>query len=136
MLIAAITAYLLIHFGSHSLAVAPQLEQATQLIKKDVADEARQKQALAIVDQMKAATKAYAQRREKSIGSLNGVLGKRATPSSEIVSAAQPLIIDDSATAEKLLDLRFQLKSVLTQSEWAKVFPAPTGSRPAAKKSA
>ena len=30
--------------------------------------------------------------------------------SSAIVSAAQPLITDDSATAEKLLDLRFQLK--------------------------
>jgi ERCC4-type nuclease len=85
MLIAALTAYLLIHFGSHSLAVTPELDQTAELIKKDVADEARQKQALAIVDQMKAATKAYAQRREKSIDSLNGVLAKRTTPSSAIV---------------------------------------------------
>jgi hypothetical protein len=100
MLIAALTTYLLIHFGSHSLAATPQLEQ----------------------------------RREKSIDSLNGVLAKRTTPSSAIVSAAQPLITDDSATAEKLLDLRFQLRTLLSESEWAKVFPAPTASRSAAKK--
>jgi hypothetical protein len=136
MLIAALTAYLLIHFGSHSAALTPGLDQAAELIKKDVADEARQKQALAIVEQMKATTKAYAQRREKSIDSLNGVLAKRTTPSSAIVSAAQPLITDDSANAEKLLDLRFQLKTVLTESEWAKVFPAPTASHSAAKRSA
>ena len=136
MLIAAITAYLLIHFGSHSLAVTPELDQTAELIKKDVADEARQKQALAIIDQMKATTKAYAQRREKSIDSLNGVLAKRTTPSSAIVSAAQPLITDDSANAEKLLDLRFQLRTVLTESEWVKVFPAPAASHPAARKSA
>jgi hypothetical protein len=135
MLIAALTAYLLIHFGSHSLAVTPEQDQTAELIKKDVVDEARQKQALAIVDQMKAATEAYAQRRDKSIDSLNGVLAKRTTSSSAIVSAAQPLITDDSATAEKLLDLRFQLKAVLTESEWAKVFHAPTASRPAAKRS-
>ena len=66
MLIAALTAYLLIHFGSHSLAVTPEQDQTAELIKKDVVDEARQKQALAIVDQMKAATEAYAQRRDKS----------------------------------------------------------------------
>jgi hypothetical protein len=58
----------------------------------------------------------------------------RRRPALSFVSAAQPLITDDSATAEKLLDLRFQLRTVLTESEWAKVFPATTTSRPAAKK--
>ncbi len=125
MLIAAITAYLLLHFGSHSAAVTPQLEHAAQLIQKNVADEARRQQALAIVDQMKAETKSYGNQREKSIGALNEVLAKRVAPSSDFERAAQPLISADRASAEKLLDLRFQLKAVLTASEWAKVFPAP-----------
>jgi hypothetical protein len=125
MLIAAITAFLLIHFGSHSAAVTPQLDQTAMLIQKDVADEARRKEALAIVEQMKAEAKAYAKQREKSVDALNGVLAKRTTPTSDIERAAQPLIADDRASAEKLLDLRFQLKSILTPDEWKMVFPAP-----------
>ena len=124
MLIAALTAFLLIHFGSHSSALTLPFDQAAQLINKNVADEARRKQALAIVDQMKAEAKASAKQREKSIETLNGVLAKRTTPASEIERAAQPLVAEDRASAEKLLDLRFQLKSVLTASEWKNVFPA------------
>ena len=136
MLIAALTVYLLIHFGSHTLAVIPPLDETVALIKKDVADEVRQKQALAIVDQMKATAGAYAKQRGKSIDSLKNLLAKRATPASEIEHAAQPLIAEDKATAEKLLDLRFQLKSVLTPSEWAKAFPPPVIQRTSAKKNA
>jgi hypothetical protein len=136
MLIAALTVYLLIHFGSHTLAVIPPLDETAALIKKDVADEARQKQALAIVDQMKATAGAHAKQRGKSIDSLNNLLAKRATPTSEIEHAAQPLIAEDKATAEKLLDLRFQLKSVLTPSEWGKVFPPPITEHTSAKKHA
>ena len=136
MLIAALTAYLLIHFGSHTLAVIPPLDETAALIKKDVADESRQKQALAIVDKMKTTTTAYAKQRGKSIESLNNLLAKRATPTSEIEHAAQPLIAEDKATAEKLLDLRFQLKSVLTSSEWARVFPPPVSESTGARKRA
>jgi hypothetical protein len=136
MLIAAITAYLLIHFGSHSAAMTPQLDQTAALIQKHVADEAHRKQALAIVDQMKAEAKAYAKQRDKAVGALNGVLSKRTAPTSEIEQAAQPLVADDRASAEKLLDLRFQLKSVLTQDEWKKVFPASAGDAAGKKKSA
>ncbi len=125
MLIAALTAFLLIHFSSHSSAVTPQLDQTAQLIQKDVSDEVRQKQALAIIDQMKAVTKSYAKQREGSVNALNALLAKRQTPVSEIERAVQPLVADDRMAAEKLLDLRFQLKSVLTPSEWAMVFPAP-----------
>jgi hypothetical protein len=136
MLIAAITAYLLIHFGSHSAAMTPQLDQTAALIQKDVADETHRKQALAIVDQMKAEAKAYAKRREKSVDALNGVLSKRTALTSEIERAAQPLVADDRASAEKLLDLRFQLKSVLTPDEWKRVFPAPAADATGKKKSA
>ncbi len=130
MLIAALTAFLLIHFASHSAALTTPLDQTATLIQKDVGDEARRKQALAIVDQMKAVIKANAKQRENSVDALNALLSKRETPVSAIERAAQPLVADDRASAEKLLDLRFQLKSVLTPSEWTMVFPAPA-TRPA-----
>jgi hypothetical protein len=136
MLIAAITAYLLIHFGSHSAAMTPQLDQTAALIQKEISDEAHRKQALAIVDQMKAEAKAYAKQLEKSVGALNGVLSKRAAATSEIERAAQPLVADDRASAERLLDLRFQLKSVLTPDEWKKVFPGPAADTAGKKRSA
>ena len=125
MLIAVITAFLILHFGGHSSSVAAPFDQTTALIKKYVADETRQQQALALVDQMKIQSTDYMKRREELIEALAKLTAKRATPLTEIESAAQPLIADDRATAEKLLDLRFQLKSVLTADEWAKVFPAP-----------
>ena len=136
MLIAAITAFLLIHFSSHSSALTLPFDQAAQLINKDVADEARRKQALAIVDQMKAEAKASTKQREKSVETLNGLLAKRTTPASDIERAAQPLVADDRASAEKLLDLRFQLKSVLTPDEWKRVFPAPATDASSKKRNA
>jgi len=125
MLIAAITAYLLIHFGSHSAAMTQQLDQTAALIQKNVSDEAHRKQALAVVDQMKAEAQAAAKQRQKSVDALNSALAKRTTPASDIERATQPLVADDRASAEKLLDLRFQLKSILTPDEWKMVFPAP-----------
>ena len=136
MLIAALTAFLLIHFGSHSSALTSQLDQTVALIQKDVADEARRKQAVAILDQMKAETKASAEQRKKSVEALNDVLAKRTTTASDIHRAAQPLVAQDRASAEKLLDLRFQLKSALTASEWKMVFPPPATDAAGKKKSA
>jgi len=124
-MIAALVAFLLIYFSMSSSSVAPQFDQAEALIKKDVTEESRQKQALSILDQMKTVSKTYADKREKSIDAIEKLGAKRETPSSELESVAQPLIADDRAAAEKLLDLRFQLRSVLTATEWAKVFPIP-----------
>jgi hypothetical protein len=135
MLIAALTAYLLIHFGSHSSALTSQLDQTAALIQKDVAGEAHRKQALVIVDQMKAEGQAAAEQRRKSVDALNGVLAKRTTPASDIERAAQPLVADDRASAEKILDLRFQLKSVLTRDEWKMVFPPPAAEAISKKRS-
>jgi hypothetical protein len=134
MLIAALTAFLLLHYGSHSTALTNQLDQTPALIKQAVKDETRQKQALAIVAQMKAIATASAKEREKTVDSLNQLLAKRELPTSDIERAAQPLITEDRATANKLLDLRFELKSVLTRSEWALVFPGPANSPDGAKK--
>ena len=61
---------------------------------------------------------------------------KRTTPDSDIERAAQPLVADDRASAEKILDLRFQLKSVLTPDEWKMVFPAPAADASGKKRNA
>jgi hypothetical protein len=136
VLIALLTAFLLLHFGSHSSALTSQLDQTAALIQKDVADEAHRKQALVIVDQMKAQAQAAAKQRQKSVDALNSVLARRTMPASDIERAAQPLFADDRASAEKLLDLRFQLKSVLTADEWKMVFPAPAAEAAGKKRSA
>jgi len=130
MLISAITIFLLIHFGAFSSAVSGPLDQTEAHIKQYVGDDARRKQALAIVDQMKAESKAYSQKIEKSVDVLNKLTTKRTTPMSEIEHAGQPLISEDRANAERLLDLRFQLKSVLTADEWVKVFPVTAKPKP------
>lgn len=134
MLIGLLTAFLLLHYGSHSSELTSQLDQTAALIKQDVADEARRKQALAIVANMKTIATASAKQREKSVDALNKLLAKREMPASDLKLAAQPLIAEDRATTEKLLDLHFQLKTVLTASEWALVFHGPAKSPDGAKK--
>ena len=111
------------HFGSDSSALMWPYDQIAKSIKQDVSDEVRQKQALEILDQMKAADKASAKQREKSAKVLTKLEAVRETPFAAIEYAGQPLVADDRATSERLLDLRFQLKSVLTASEWSKLFP-------------
>ena len=133
MLIAAITAFLLIHFG-HSSGVVSPFDDAAALISKDVADEARRSQALKIVDEMKAEAKAYEEKRDKSTADLAKLIAQRGTPFAEVQRAVQPLFSEDRASAERLLDLRFKLKSVLTADEWAKVFPAPPAQPASARK--
>ena len=125
MLIAATIAFLLIRYGSSSLALMWPYDHVEKLVKQDVADEARRKQALEIVEQMKAANKAYDKEREKSVDALAKLVSVRETPVAEIDRAVQPMIAEDRALAQKLVDMRFELKSALTASEWAKVFPAP-----------
>jgi hypothetical protein len=126
MLIAIAAVLAIVFLGGHSAAVSPQLEQTEKLIKKDVTDEARRKQALDIVDQMKKTEKDSARESKKQTDSLADVLKDRQASADAIEAACQPLIANDAATADKLLDLRFELKSVLTRSEWGQVFPPPT----------
>ena len=123
MLIALLTAYLIIHFASHTTAVSEPFAQAAERIKKDVSDDAHKKEALTIIDQMKSEAQAYTQKRDSSMDTIARLLAKRTTPATDIEHASQPLIDEDRARAERLLDLRFKLKSVLTPSEWTKVFP-------------
>jgi hypothetical protein len=136
MLISIFLAYLYLHFDSGS--PSPELlwpyDATAKLIQQDVADEARQKQALEIVDRMKAVNVAYDKQLEASIAALVKLEAVRATPVSAITDAGRSLVTDDKAIAEKLLDFRFELKAVLTSSEWAKVFPAPAATAAIDKK--
>ena len=126
MLIAATIAFVLMHYGSSAAAMMWPYDQIEKLIKDDVADEVRQKQALEIVVQMKAANQAYEKERGKSVDVLLKLTSKRSSSIEEIERTGQPLIAEDKLTAEKLLDMRFQLKAVMTASEWTRVFAART----------
>src|SRR5262245_40216040 len=103
MLIAA-TIILLLH-GSSAVTLLWPYDQTVKLIKQEVTDEARQKQAVEIIDQMKAANKAFAKQREKSVEILARLAAKRETPAAEFEHASEPLVAEDRAAAEKLLDL-------------------------------
>jgi hypothetical protein len=125
MLIAALIACIIVFTHGRSSSLTPPLRQAQEHLNKDIADENRRKEALDIVDRMQKTIEALDKNRQSSENSLGDLLDKRTTSSADIQSALQPLKVDDEATCEKLLDLRFELKTVLTADEWAKVFPAP-----------
>jgi hypothetical protein len=121
MLIAAIV-ILLLH-GSNTATLLWPYDETSHRIEQQVTDEVRRKQAVDVINQMKAVNKAFAKKREKSVDALAKLAANRESPAADFQQASEPLIAEDKAVAESLLDLRFQLKSVLTAKEWAKVFP-------------
>jgi len=131
MLIGTFTALYLLFWTSSSTPMMANLQQTEQRIKANVADDARRQQALQIVGRMNDANKAYSEQSRKVIKSLTALIGKRTTQPAAIEAALDPLLADDKTTREQLLDLRIQLKSVLTVNEWGAVF-APPKTAPAA----
>jgi len=125
MLIALFTAMYLMYWSSGSSPLMANLEQTEKLIKANVADDARREQAVQIVGRMKDVIKAYNSRNANVAKSLAGLVQSRATQPAALEATLDPLLADDDATREQLVDLRFQLKSVLTAKEWAAVFPPP-----------
>ena len=121
MLIAAVV--ILMMHGSNTATLLWPYDETLRHIKQDVTDEARRKQAVDVIDQMKTVNKAFAKQREKSVETLAKLAGHREAPAADLQQASEPLIAEDRAAAESLLDLRFQLKSALTANEWAKIFP-------------
>ena len=127
MLIATII-ILLMH-GSSAATLLWPYDHTAKLIKQEVTDDTRRQQAVEVIDQMKAANEAFAKQRKKSVELLTRLAANRGTPAAEFEHMSQALVVEDRAAAEKLLDLRFQLKALLTASEWVKVMPpaqAPT----------
>jgi hypothetical protein len=121
MLIAAIV--ILMMHGSNAVTLLWPYDETVKRIKQDVTDEARRKQAVDIIGHMKAVNQAFAKQREKSVEVFANLAAHRESPALNFQQASEPLVAEDRAVAERLLDLRFQLKSVLTANEWAKVFP-------------
>jgi hypothetical protein len=136
MLIAIVTTLLIVTLCGRTSSVSVDYQKTQDLIKKDVSDDMRKKQALDIVDQMEKTQEDSAKEQKKSIDSLDKLLEVRASTTEQIEAALQPLIDRDQLTSSKLLDQRFQLKTVLTADEWTEVFPAPAtmpSDTPAAK---
>jgi hypothetical protein len=126
MLIGTMIAALVFLFFPHSNALSEHYEETESLIKKYVHDETRQKQALTIIDQAETDAERRQAELKNSVESLaNVLLNKRASTASEINAALSPIDAAAVGEVQKQLDLRFQLKTVLTESEWSEVFPLP-----------
>jgi hypothetical protein len=115
-----------LYYGmGHGTALDPQFDRAEASIKKDVRDEARRKQALEIVGQMKSTATEFVKSREKSTKAVRAALSKREATGEELRAVAAPLVREDKQVRDRLLDLQFQLRKVLTAEEWAQVYPRP-----------
>jgi hypothetical protein len=118
--------------GGQATALAPQFKEAETNIKKDVRDEARRKQALEIVGQMKSTMADLTKGQEKSAKSVQAALSKREATPDELHAVAAPLLAEDKQVRERMLDLQFQLRNVLTAAEWAEIYPKPAAQTSAA----
>jgi hypothetical protein len=119
----ALTAYLLLHFGFGSSSMLGSFDALEKSVKHAVVDDARKKEALAIVEAMRAAEKSFLEKQKHSLAVLDHVLAIRTAGAPEIERAATPLVVEHKATRAELLHLRFELKAMLTPDEWAVVFP-------------
>ena len=122
---AAVIAACVLIFLPRSTAFYAQLDQTEDRIKKDVKDDAQRDKALHIVVAMKSV------RRRVRINARSKWetwprCCKSARPARRrSLAAARPLEGVESAASQRILDLRFELVSVLTEAEWALVFPLP-----------
>ena len=124
MLIAILIGAFLYYGTGQATALAPQFDHAEASIKKNVHDEARRKQALEIVAQMKSTETAFVKSREKSTKAVKAALSKRDASDAELRAVAAPLLGEDKQVRDRLLELQFQLRKVLTAEEWAQVYPS------------
>jgi septal ring factor EnvC (AmiA/AmiB activator) len=124
MLIALAT-FLILHFGAGTSPMLLHLDQLEKAVKHFVTDDAHKARALKIVDHMKKTEKALVDKQKKAIQSLDEKLGQRTMSASDIDRDLAPMSAESKAARAKLLELRFELKTVLSAGEWAQVFPAP-----------
>jgi len=125
MLIAALIVTLGILFFPHGNPLSANIDQTEELLKKNVHDEARLKEALQIMDQAAKDVKTRQEEQKKVVEPLTKVLNKRESTPAEIDAALRPVEKVAAAVTQKQLDWRFQLKAVLTEREWTQVFPPP-----------
>lgn len=123
MLIAGLITLLVVMNGSHSTELQKSFEQTEKSIKASVSDPTRRDAAIEILRLMAMQESNYLRSRDQTVQTLTDLLAVRQTPIASIESATQPVLEGDRASASKLLDMREQLKNVLTAEEWSKVFP-------------
>jgi len=123
----AILVGLFLYMGTgHATALSPEFDRAEANVKKNVHDEARRKQALEILSQMKSTTADFMKRREKSAKQVSDTLARREVTEAELRAVGAPLLAEDKQVRDRLLELQFQLRKVLTADEWSAVYPGPS----------
>jgi hypothetical protein len=128
MLIALI-AVLFISSSTHPSVLIANIKQTEILIKENVHDEARREEALKIMDLAAKDAKVSQEEQQRLLEPLKKVLDRRGSTSSEIEAVVRPLAKVAVGVDQRQLDWRFQLKTLLTEGEWSKVFPPPAGVR-------
>ncbi len=124
MLTSLIIAYFLLHGGALQ-RLQQHIEDASKAVGKNITVEATKKQAIAILDSAKQENEAFLNERKKLVASLKTTLADRNTTDAQILAAVRPFYAADSANANHMVDRMFDLKKVLSASDWAKVFPEP-----------
>jgi hypothetical protein len=124
MLTSLIIAFLILHGGASQL-MQEHLEATTKAVDKNITVDATKKQALAILDSATKENNAFIAQRQKIVDALKKDLANKGTTIAEIEAVVKPLLPGDSANASHMTDRIFELRKVLSASDWAKVFPAP-----------
>jgi hypothetical protein len=133
MLIATFAALFLL-FGGSKLPFMPSLKATTEQVKKVVPDGIQREHALAILKQMEEVAKQDGKNLKEFEKAVDKLAARRDATTQEFKAAYRGYEPQETATEEKLLALRFQLKDTLTREEWGKVFPPASASgAPAAK---
>ena len=129
-MIIALVIWLASLFGGGSLQpFSLPIEQATELVKTNVADADRRAQAMDVLVRMEETEKAWATAREPLDRRLQALIKDRASTSAEFDEVFAETR-DQAATIQaRLLELRFELKAQLTEAEWKAIFPAPASGR-------
>jgi hypothetical protein len=100
-------------------------DQATERVKTHVSDPDRKAKAVDVLDRMAAAEKAWIKASEPQIESLQALIKDRASTPAAFEKVFSETKDQAAAVQAHLLELRFELKSQLTEGEWTAVFPVP-----------
>jgi len=124
MIIATLAAVFLL-FGGSILPFTHTLEATTKQVKKVVPDGIQHEHALAILKQMEEVAKQDGKNFKEYEKAVDTLAARRDATRQDFKAAYGAYEPQKTATAEKILALRFQLKDTLTREEWGKVFPPP-----------
>ncbi|MEY3143702.1 MAG: hypothetical protein RLY21_2195 [Planctomycetota bacterium] len=115
----------ILFFGSGDSSLTPIFDRVEARIGETVEDRARRKELLAITDEAKDATKAYAESRREILDDWIA-LGRRASGTdAEYRALVERLRTEAAAYEAEMIRHRFALKSKMTRAEWTATFSTP-----------